>query len=414
MKKHMKMISAAVALVVAIVLLVTAVISPINSQPTIERAFGVTLQDHDSSPATVTVEDVVTQAEVPPSPALALLETPEADGADLPKEIPLDENADINLVQKLVVQNLETFMAQGAETAGIISFGTRVYDDALLIQFLDFAEWLMGGSDNPVRSIVDLLYWIKDGVNGFRITLEPIYEEVSVMTLEAGAQVAAGAANSNLKEFFFHFNDNAGTAYVMATGLYFDNANWLVYGKDEKGAFAIGFDADLKNLMLYTPINGWQRNFGFCQLYDLCAPLLWMDYVTNRIQFSYGGLDWMVQIWKGQYGPGVGAEIGLYSKERLKLIKFYQCATDEQMIPMSMELYGRFGRKLLTREETLHWWLTGFVLGVTNAPDKLTMKGTLTFSDEGMADAFVKAAKKQFGKNSVTVSQDGAKVSFTW
>lgn len=58
----------------------------------------------------------------------------------------------------------------------------------------------------------------------------------------------------------------------------------------------------------------WQKNAGYSQIYDKCAPLAGMYIDRVRVRFNYDDRDYMIQLWKGRYGfLMVGAEIGLYT-----------------------------------------------------------------------------------------------------
>ena len=74
-----------------------------------------------------------------------------------------------------------------------------------------------------------------------------------------------------------------------------------------------GFEYDPDQGIYSSHLNPLQRNFGFNPLYDTAAPFTGMIYYTRRFFFQYDDKDWMVQIWKGQYGITVGAEIGIYN-----------------------------------------------------------------------------------------------------
>ncbi len=418
MRKQKKIRLATCAAALAAVMLALAAIGPVVQSPIIEQLdFGTKLQNNNSSAAKVTVNEVVQKSEIPQSEALVLLEERDAKenepakqgneqkGKQQPQQNAAPEQPKQPTAQQLQEQNkileeeqlvfegnLKTFLASGPDEK-FVRFLDKTYQNETIIQLLDFAEYLMG-DNNPVKSIVDIIDWLKNGVNDLRISMEPVKASVS--------------------EFYLYFSDDKGTLYTLASGVYFDKDNLLLYGKDDIGLFALGYDLDLKNLMLYTPVDAWQRNFGFTALFDLLSPVLSMDYDTTRIKFEYGGRDWMVQLWKGRYTVGLGAEIGLYYKDPAVLLDYYHCATDDMLIPMSMQLYlGSF--KILERKETEQWWLTGFTLAPLILKDYLMLKGTLDFGDEKMTKAFIQAANNPSGWNtSVSTQQSGSKVSFGW
>lgn len=216
-------------------------------------------------------------------------------------------------------------------------------------------------------------------------------------------------------EFIFEYDDNAGAHHIIYMGMYFDEANQLIVGRDQQGAFAIGFDVDIRQKMMYSALNGWNRNVGFNRLYDFFAPAAGVFYDTHRIKFEYGGQDWMVQIWKGLYFfVGSGAEIGIYNKPQSRTLEHYDCAGDADMLEMSMRVM-RGDDILLERAPQKHWWMNGFVLsnGVY-PPSALTLEGGIRFEDEGMKAAFLVPFETLCAQEGITFTVDGGLVSFIW
>lgn len=175
----------------------------------------------------------------------------------------------------------------------------------------------------------------------------------------------------------------------------------------------VGFAYRLKGDYFYSLMYCWQREVGYCRLYDEGAPLFHMIIDCEPITFSYGGKRWLIELWKGQYGITTGAEIGIYNttREDINTDKFtgtfYECVSDEERMPLSISLKKR-GRTILQRSD-LHWWLTGFILGEFSKPKSLTMVAAIEFPEIGMADAFVHAIRKlgysrrEFQANGTTV-----------
>ncbi len=144
----------------------------------------------------------------------------------------------------------------------------------------------------------------------------------------------------------------------------------------------------------------WQYNFGYGKLYDIAAPYVLLEYDYIRVFFEYEGKDWMIQLWKGQYGLiFYGSEIGVYNKphsdEEDNLFTFYKCPPQEDWLKMGMTLYhqqinGEYVREF-TRPYGDYWWCTGFKDGhlrVEEPADELRMDGTLTLKDEEMTKLF--------------------------
>jgi hypothetical protein len=154
---------------------------------------------------------------------------------------------------------------------------------------------------------------------------------------------------------------------------------------------ACGFEYDEKQGIYYSSINPWQKGFGFNFIYDMAAPIAGMNYSTERITFPYNGKDWMIQIWKGQYGMTAGAEIGVYNKT--DKIMQYDCVSEEEFLEMSFVLYNQ-GEEMFHRGPEKHWWLTGFKILNVGVPILLDMDMTIKFPTKSMADAFETGLKK--------------------
>ncbi len=179
--------------------------------------------------------------------------------------------------------------------------------------------------------------------------------------------------------------------------------------KNERGV--LGFNIDADDYTIYAIKNTWQRYFGFCITYDILANLTVYDYDTKRIYLTYGGKDWLFQIWKGIYFIANGAEIGIYNRPEQQIkTTVFRCAPDEDMMVMSLELY-QGNRRIFYREPQLHWWVIGFSIEEKVYDAKyLTAKGTIEFPNEEFAELFVSGAKKK----GLEVSREGVNVAWTW
>ncbi len=154
---------------------------------------------------------------------------------------------------------------------------------------------------------------------------------------------------------------------------------------------ACGFEYDEKQGIYYSSINPWQKGFGFNVVYDMAAPIAGMYYSTERVYFQYDNKDWMIQIWKGQYGMTAGAEIGIYNKT--DKVMQYDCVSEEEFLEMSFVLYNQ-GEEMFHRGPEKHWWLTGFKIMNVGVPILLDMDMTIKFPTKSMADAFEAGLKK--------------------
>ncbi len=161
--------------------------------------------------------------------------------------------------------------------------------------------------------------------------------------------------------------------------------------KTSKGFMGYLFNDD--GNFYYTDSDPWQRQFGFNKAYDFGAQFVFMYYDTARIYFDYGNKNWMVQMWKGQYGGVfIGAEVGVYNKPKDREVEHYDCANNDEALYMDMSLY-RNGEELLSREYAKYWWCTGFVPGKLKKysdRSELNIKTRITMKDKAMRKAFVK------------------------
>ena len=160
-----------------------------------------------------------------------------------------------------------------------------------------------------------------------------------------------------------------------------------------------GFSYEPYEDIFYSLMNPWQREVGYCRLYDEASAALSMIIDCEPIRFTYGGRRWLIEFWKGQYGMTTGGEVGIYATDRPDLSipgvfngTFYFCVNDDNRINMSFVL-RKNGNLVFTRTG-YHWWLTGFKLGEFSQPHELSMDITLDLYDREMANIFVDALKK--------------------
>lgn len=239
-------------------------------------------------------------------------------------------------------------------------------------------------------------------------------------------------------------NNNGGTATKPTNPNYKDTQSGLNVKDliDENGVQVAGYrySNDGDGYYYTDDKDCWQKNAGYNEVYDNMAPLTAMFIDQVRIRFNYGGKDWMVQLWKGQYGwLLVGAEIGLYTQKEgmnsgaVTDINHYNCADKEDWLYMSMDCYWAEGnnghyKKVFSRPYAKYWWPTGFVKGqltkYTWPRTELKMKARITFKDAQMANLFVEELRKTgFVRAAGSASnqlvddsyyQSGADVWFLW
>lgn len=191
---------------------------------------------------------------------------------------------------------------------------------------------------------------------------------VDGQTLEGYYSINVIAAKGPIREIFSHYN------ILSYRYDYVDD----VYYTDDK--------------------NCWQKPFGFARIYDILSPYAAMEYDYTRVFFTYEGKDYMVQLWKGQYGYlFYGGEIGIYSKpasdEKVNLFTFFKVADEEDWPMMELTIYhqqlnGDWKREF-TRDYDRYWWCTGFKPGILRdwePADELRMASRITFKNEEFAE----------------------------
>ncbi len=196
------------------------------------------------------------------------------------------------------------------------------------------------------------------------------------------------------------------------------------------GIFTQGFDVQENGLVgylydpaekcFYTASDPWQRAMGYSVLYDGASPLVLINFDTLRLKFDYAGENWMIQIWKGQYGlVFYGAEIGVYSKPVERNLEIYDCADDDHLLKMSMDFYEYetgflkkpVWEKKFSRPYGEYWWCTGFIPGNRNDEfENLRISARITMRDYDMLKAFTGALSNQV----VSYETDGLDVIFTY
>lgn len=164
----------------------------------------------------------------------------------------------------------------------------------------------------------------------------------------------------------------------------------------QKAVKDAGFIYDFKQDIFFASMNPWQRQYGYCRMYDELCPPFGMIVDSEPIYFYYGGKNWLIEFWKGQYDLTTGCEVGVYTKEGAVLDHpdkaFYECAGNSDRLFMSYVLKREY-KTLFTRVDK-HWWLTGFSLGEFSEPSDLTMQIKITFKNRDMRDAFVGGLKQ--------------------
>lgn len=188
-----------------------------------------------------------------------------------------------------------------------------------------------------------------------------------------------------------------------------------IYSEEMEKSGVLGYLYDPKGKYFYTSADPWQRNFGFNSLYDSAAPFTLINYETVRLRFEYGDKDWMLQVWKGQYGlVFYGGEAGIYTKPKDREVMHYDCASDDEMLKMCMvfneKRLGKWTARF-TRPYGDYWWCTGFLPGNKLGQfDTLRLDMRVTAKDYEML-AGLKGALEQ---NGISYETKGLDVYFSF
>ena len=207
--------------------------------------------------------------------------------------------------------------------------------------------------------------------------------------------------------------NNVATFIKGDVPLYYNTETKILYSDNNKGIFNLGFDYDARANDAYSAANPWQYDYGYNVFYDVAAPFINLVIDTERFYFSYDGKDWLVQLWKGQYGITTGAEIGIYNKDSHDAGVHYQCTRPDECPPMEMKVF-RNDKLYMHRESNKFFWLTGFRLLDFTRLDHLRMEGTIHFNSVGMANAFIGAATTRGFLVGENLMLDGSSVTFDW
>lgn len=190
-------------------------------------------------------------------------------------------------------------------------------------------------------------------------------------------------------------NVDFATAYTASVSIFFESSYVpdSPYGESTMAAAGVlGFLYDPYANCFYTASDPWQRVIGYNELFDIFAPGIAISFDTARVKFDYGNKNWMLQFWKGQYGFAFyGAEIGIYTKPKDRALDHYNCASDDEKLMMSMDLYNS-GVHKFSRPYGSYWWCTGFIPGnILGAYHNLRVYARVTMKDYDMLLAVKRA-----------------------
>lgn len=244
--------------------------------------------------------------------------------------------------------------------------------------------------------------------------------EAKVTGVEVQPKITWSSSNESVATV-----SDSGRVRGISVGRSFITAKATVAGKPLEAVFAVNVvtsDNVIKNFLMKNQVlsyqysyqddyyytndkDCWQDNFGFARVYDIVSPYIALEYDYTRVFFEYDNQDFMVQLWKGQYGYiFYGGEIGIYHKEadgkETGYFTFFKTADQKYWPKMEMTLYhqqlnGEWKREF-TRDYDYYWWCTGFKPGhlrQVEPADELRIVARITFTDKEMATLFTNGLK---------------------
>ncbi len=193
-----------------------------------------------------------------------------------------------------------------------------------------------------------------------------------------------------------------------------------IAGEKGESVFEIIKDAgylyDAKQDIFYSSMDAWQKDAGYCRLYDEAAAPMGMIIDCEPVLFEYDEKRWMIEFWKGQYDLTTGCEAGVYTTNQPDVIvpgiftgAFYNSASDKDRLKISYVL--KKNNTVLFSRKAKHWWLTGFLLGEYSDPADLTMNIKITLKNRQMRNAFINGLKSS-GYSEGDIKATGNTVSF--
>ncbi len=145
--------------------------------------------------------------------------------------------------------------------------------------------------------------------------------------------------------------------------------------------------------VFYSRKDAWQRDYGYCHLYDETLPLVGMIVDCEPITFDYDNKHWVIELRKGQYGMATGGEIGIYNttNESIKAPGFhgifYDSISNEECIPFEFKL--KRNKKVLIHKRSTNWWLAGLKFAEFSNTTSLSLDAKFVFPNKKIRDAFV-------------------------
>lgn len=339
------------------------------------------------------------------------------------------DETDNALTRHIVRDNLQEFISCAKEILKLLcrAAQTRAYEESTWDGFQKkLAETMQVLTDDEDKVAKLIAHWssafpeIAYAYDKDQLFFNNDQEETAVQTLEEFEEAVGNAIVYHVTEAFYMYNELAyrraelvaGTSELLSTNAQLLENEQKALVAVERGTcyrdwepktelgqavYTAGFAYLPDEDIIYSTVNNVQRSGGYCKGYDEAAIVINSVIDCEPIYFCYDGYEWLIELWKGQYGIETGGEIGVYYREQDKkpsiaektvMGKLYSCVPDERMLELHFELC-KDGELLFTRGWEKHWWLTGFHWGILSEPEQLTMTVGIRFPTREMQQAFV-------------------------
>lgn len=245
-------------------------------------------------------------------------------------------------------------------------------------------------------------------------SVNPTFTDITLYKVDTYIYRVRGYSQSGENKYYTEYSD--------ITDIFFESTveSGSIYNEELSASGVVGYLYDPNENCFYTADDPWQRVVGYNEIFDVAAPVATISFDTVRLKFDYKDKNWMIQIWKGQYGLAFyGAEIGVYNKPMDRTLEHYDAVTDDERLKMSMDFYEYEDRlfgddgweKKFSRPYASYWWCTGFIPG-----NKLGNFGSLRVNARITAKDYemLSGIRKALSENSIQYTYSGLNVYFEY
>lgn len=167
----------------------------------------------------------------------------------------------------------------------------------------------------------------------------------------------------------------------------------------------LAFEYNEEEDFYYTNENyGIQRRSGFMDLFDDLGGLLGMDLDTKVVNYSYEGVNYRLQFWKGSYGFGnaYGGEIGLYTNKDGN--GWYASADGSYEIRTSQKIYDKNTEEILLKNDVAsytdddkHFWNLAIRTDSGYKKEDLIQESVIYVENEQQRMNIIRAIRDTYG-----------------